>query len=93
MVAPGGAQPMLLLMKTADRACAAGLLSARNRTELILRLSDKRSCFSELKRLGIAVPTSLAIIRFLESIDQMPFPFVVTQATESGDCQRYLSNE
>jgi len=84
VVVPGGERPMLLLMKAKDRLREAGVQLAGNRTDLVLRLSDKRSCFAELHRLGIEVPFSLAIDRLLEPSDHVPFPCVIKPATESG---------
>ena len=84
VIVPGGERPMLLLMKAEDSLKRAGVHLAGNRPDVVLRASDKRSCFETLQRLGIEVPFSMPVDRPLLPSDDVPFPCIIKPATESG---------
>jgi len=82
-IVPGAEEPMRLLA-AADRSLInAGIRLAMNASDVVVKLANKEQCFSELQRLGVRIPRTVALA---DAIDfrTVPLPCVIKPAIESG---------
>ena len=83
VIVPGAEEPMRLITAAADRFSQGGIRLAMNSPDVVTRLAVKERCFSELQRLGIAIPRTVAATE-PTMLDQVPFPCLIKRPLKAA---------
>ena len=83
IVVPGADQAARLIADASTGFANEGIAIAANSADVVLSLADKGHCFTELQRLGIAVPKTVALSD-TGADEDAPLPCIVKPAADSG---------
>lgn len=83
IVIPGAEVPTKLIANSAELFRKEGIALAINSADVAARTNDKKRCFSELSKLGIAIPRTSEADN-VAALDEMPLPCVIKPSVDSG---------